>query len=233
MSIKHFISDSITTNPERYAIDGGDLHLINDYFISRRWQPLTREQHVSIANLIRGRITILKDNPLDMRKRFKPKDDLSQTDIYSMIGDATIETYGAKRGAEVEKVLGYFGRDTSRALKPIKSIKNGIRGDISTQSINLSKFVFMVCSKRETKKLFNSLPHRKEKNRGGDKRMKLNENEDINIKQVLMGSGEPRYVEFYSHADSRNHIMNAERFCDVFGYSMKELEEVYHGTLNR
>jgi len=166
MSIKHFISDSIETIPKRYAIDGGDLHLINDYFIANKWQPLTREQHISIANLIRGRITILKDNPLDMRKRFKPKEETSQTDIYSMIGDAVIETHGLKVGEDVEKVLSYFGGDTLRVLKPIKSIKNGIRGDISTQGINLSKFVFKVCSNRETKKLFKTPLQRKDGNRG-------------------------------------------------------------------
>jgi hypothetical protein len=163
MSIKHFISDSITTNPERYATDGGDLHLINDYFISQRWQPLSREHHVSIANLIRGRITVLKDNPLDMRKRFKPKEELSQTDIYSMIGDATIETYGAKRGAEVEKIISHFGSDHTRVNRNYSEIKRGIRMSITNESIDLSKFIFSICSKKETKKAFKHRPQRKQK----------------------------------------------------------------------
>jgi len=164
MTTKHFISDSITSNPGRYAIDGGDLHLINDYFVSMNWQILTREQHVSIANLIRGRITVLKDNPLDMRRRFKPKEVPSQTDIYSMIGDATIETYGAKIGDEVEKVLGYLGRHPLNVKHTPSRIKKSIRGDIDIESINLSKFVFTVCSKKETRRGFNRLPHRNQRN---------------------------------------------------------------------
>ncbi len=164
MSIKYFISNSITGNPERYAIDGGDLHLINDYFLNMNWQPLTREQHVSIANLIRGRITILKDNPLDLRKRFKPKEEPSQTDIYLVIGEATIETYGAKRGAEVEKILCHFGSDYKRANKTYSAIKRNIRMVVTNESIDLSKFIFNICSKKETKKLFKTPLQRKQQN---------------------------------------------------------------------
>ena len=63
--------------------------------------------------------------------------------------------------------------------------------------------------------------------------MKLNENDEIQIKQVLMSGAEPRFVEFYSQDDNRNHIMNAEKFCIVFGYNMEELKEVQHGTSNK
>ena len=166
MSVKNYVLKAITNNPEKYATDGGDLHLINAYFTAKRWKPLTREQHLAIANLIRGRITILKDNPLDMRKRFRPKEYPYQTDIYGVIGDAAIETYGADKGKEVEKVLGYFGRDTSRVSKSNRDIKKGIRGNITSHGIDLSKFVFTVCGKRETRKLFKTLLHSKEKSKG-------------------------------------------------------------------
>ena len=62
--------------------------------------------------------------------------------------------------------------------------------------------------------------------------MKLNTDEDINIKQILMNNSEPRFVEFYSHKDNRNHIMNAAKFCDVFGYSIEELILMYDGECN-
>ena len=54
--------------------------------------------------------------------------------------------------------------------------------------------------------------------------MKMDSKENIKIKQVLMNGSNIAYVEFYSHSDNRNHIINAERFCDVFGVSMDELE---------
>ncbi len=154
MSIKHFIFNSITSNPERYAIDGGDLHLINDYFTAREWQPLTKEQHTTIANLIRGRITALKDNPLDMRKRFKPKEHHTESDIYAVIGDATIETYGTKTGDEVEIVLSYFGQHPRNAKRHPSLIKQSIYGQIEMSSIKLSQFIFSVCSKKDIKKAF-------------------------------------------------------------------------------
>ena len=63
--------------------------------------------------------------------------------------------------------------------------------------------------------------------------MKLNKNEEIEIKQVLMSGGKPGYVEFYSPTDSRTHIMNAERFCDVFGYTAEELNNMSNKTDSR
>ncbi len=48
-------------------------------------------------------------------------------------------------------------------------------------------------------------------------------NDKIKIKQVLMNGNEPSYVEYFSHVDSRNHIISASRFVDVFGVSMDEL----------
>lgn len=48
--------------------------------------------------------------------------------------------------------------------------------------------------------------------------------ENIQIRQVLMNSGSPAFVEYYSASDSRNHIINANRFCEIFGVSMAELE---------
>ncbi len=56
--------------------------------------------------------------------------------------------------------------------------------------------------------------------------MKINEDEKIQIKQVLMSNGEPRFVEFYSQSDKKNHIMSADKFADIFGYTLEDLKRV-------
>ncbi len=58
--------------------------------------------------------------------------------------------------------------------------------------------------------------------------MKINDmgKKDIVIKMVLMNGDNVSFVEFYSHADSRTHIINANRFCDTFGYSMEDLKQL-------
>ncbi|MEA2091246.1 MAG: hypothetical protein U9O83_02640 [Campylobacterota bacterium] len=168
--MKNFVADAIKQNPQRYAIDGGDLHLINDYFIFQKWKPLIREQHTSIAGLIRMRITVLKDNPLDMRLKHKPKENPKQSDIYQLIGDAVIESYSEKSGAEVKKVLSHLERHPHNISKPPSTIKKSIRGYISTQSIDLSKFIFRVCKDKMVTKYLNKAPlQRKEVVKGGDK----------------------------------------------------------------
>ena len=53
--------------------------------------------------------------------------------------------------------------------------------------------------------------------------MVVGSNDNIKIKLVLMNGDEPRYVEYYSVSDSRNSIINAKTFVDVFGVSMDEL----------
>ena len=54
--------------------------------------------------------------------------------------------------------------------------------------------------------------------------MKINAETEIQIRQVLFKSDEPVFVEFYSQEDSRNHILNVDRFMDVFGYTIAELK---------
>ncbi len=56
--------------------------------------------------------------------------------------------------------------------------------------------------------------------------MKLNSKTEIVIRQILKNNGEVRFVEFYSPQDSRNHVINAERFCEVYGYQLSELQEM-------
>ncbi len=57
--------------------------------------------------------------------------------------------------------------------------------------------------------------------------MKIKETKnDIEIRMVLKSNGDPRFVEYYSPHDSRTNIINAERFCEIFGFSMIELGEM-------
>jgi len=56
--------------------------------------------------------------------------------------------------------------------------------------------------------------------------MKLDSKTEIVIRQILKSNGEIKFVEFYSPTDSRNHILNVERFCIVFGYSMEDLKKI-------
>lgn len=49
--------------------------------------------------------------------------------------------------------------------------------------------------------------------------------ETIEIRMVLISAdGKPKYVEYFSPHDNRTNIINAERFCEIFGYRMEELE---------
>jgi len=47
--------------------------------------------------------------------------------------------------------------------------------------------------------------------------------EDIVIRQILTDNGVPKYVEWFSHTDSRNHILSVDKFKTVLGYSDDEI----------
>jgi hypothetical protein len=65
--------------------------------------------------------------------------------------------------------------------------------------------------------------------------MKINDMEKtaIKIKMVLVNGGNPSFVEFFSYSDSRTHIINAERFCSVFGYTIEDLNQFHVQGENR
>ncbi len=56
--------------------------------------------------------------------------------------------------------------------------------------------------------------------------MVIDGNDNIQIKQILMSGDRVSFVEFYSYSDSRNHIINAERFMESFGYSIEDLKQL-------
>ncbi len=53
---------------------------------------------------------------------------------------------------------------------------------------------------------------------------------EIKIIQVMVSSGVPKFVEFFSPVEKKDIIMNADRFCSSFGYTMEELEAMVDGT---
>lgn len=53
----------------------------------------------------------------------------------------------------------------------------------------------------------------------------MTEDTEIEIKQILMNNGEPRFIEFFSPSDTRTHIMDCERFMELFRYSVDEFKE--------
>ena len=45
----------------------------------------------------------------------------------------------------------------------------------------------------------------------------------IKIKNIIMKSELPEFVEYFSTVDSRSHIQTAQSFIDQFGFSESEL----------
>ncbi|WP_151900545.1 hypothetical protein [Sulfurimonas hydrogeniphila] len=122
-SIKHYVYAAIKDNPSRYAVDGGDLHLINDYFISQGWQPLMIEQHKAIAGVIRQRNEFLKDDTnraYDLRKRKTAYVHVGQTSIFDFLDADTKE--------QLPKIIKYWSADASRFEYSNSRIKKSIRG---------------------------------------------------------------------------------------------------------
>ncbi len=46
---------------------------------------------------------------------------------------------------------------------------------------------------------------------------------NIIIKSILKSNSEIRFIEYYSEIDKKLHILNVDKFCDVFGYKKEEL----------
>ncbi len=122
-SIKNFAYEAIKKNPSRYAVDGGELHLINDYFISQKWQPLMIEQHKAIAGIIRKRNEFLKDDKnsaYDLRTKKTAYVHVGQTSIYDFLDDDT--------KVQLPKIIRYWSADASRYEYSNSRIKKSIRG---------------------------------------------------------------------------------------------------------
>lgn len=122
-SIKHFVYEAIQKNPSRYAVDGGELHLINDYFTLQGWQPLMLEQHRAIAGLIRKRNDFLKDennSAYDLRTKKTAYVHVGQTSIYDFLNEDT--------KTQLPKIINYWSADVARYEYSNSRLKKSIRG---------------------------------------------------------------------------------------------------------
>ncbi len=52
--------------------------------------------------------------------------------------------------------------------------------------------------------------------------MKINSDDKVQIKLVMMSGNEPAFVEFTGR-NGKDTILRAERFCDSFGWSIGDL----------
>jgi hypothetical protein len=135
-SIKQYVYTAIKDNPSRYAVDGGDLHLLNDYFISQRWQPLIIEQHKAIASVLRQRNEFLKDeanSAYDLRTKKTAYVHVGQTSIYDFLDTDTKEQF--------PKIIKYWSADASRYEYSNSRMKKSIRG-IDNEHIIAAKILF-------------------------------------------------------------------------------------------
>jgi len=122
-SIKHFAYNAIQDNPSRYAIDGGELHLINDYFTLQGWQPLMIEQHKAIAGLIRKRNEFLRDennSVYDLRMKKTAYIHVGQKTIYDFLDDDT--------KIQLPKIINYWSADAARYEYSNSRLKKSVRG---------------------------------------------------------------------------------------------------------
>ena len=60
--------------------------------------------------------------------------------------------------------------------------------------------------------------------------MVLTSKTEIAVRQIIEDRKEITFVEFYSVSDSRNHILSADTFCDVFGYTLNDLRKISKET---
>ncbi len=133
-SIKDFVVNGIMCQPTRYAKDNGDLNLINDYFEVQGWQPLTREQHTTIAAIIRHRNYFLQENEAyDHRTKRTAYESMGQTSIYDYM-----DTDTAKQS---KKLIRYWSADPSRFDQSSSRIKKSVR-DVDDDHIVAAKIMY-------------------------------------------------------------------------------------------
>jgi len=122
-SVKDFVNKSIQDNPSRYAVDNGELNLINDYFALEGWQTLIIEQHKAIAGIIRRRNVFLGDDvnkAFDLRTRRGAYEHKGQTSIYDFLDGECYKT--------IPKIVRYFENNPERLSYSNSRIKKSVRG---------------------------------------------------------------------------------------------------------
>ena len=122
-NVKQFVFQSIQDNPSRYGTDNGDLNLINDYFISKGWKPLYREQHKAIAGVIRKRnefLTADGNSCYDLRSKASAYVHVGQTSIYDFLDEDT--------RVQLPKIISYWSTDATRYNYSNSRLKKSVRG---------------------------------------------------------------------------------------------------------
>ena len=133
LSIKRFAFQAIENDPSRYAVDNGDLNLINDYFISQGWQTLTREQHKAIAGVIRKRNEfLLSHEAFDLRTKQTAYENTGQLRIYDFIDD--------EANQQLPKITKYFTADPLRLKQSVSRIKKSVR-NVDSEHISVAKIM--------------------------------------------------------------------------------------------
>jgi hypothetical protein len=165
MNSKDFVSNSFNNDPKRYGKDSGELNLVNDYFASRGWDILTREQFRAVATILRLRNMFLVNNPnYDLRKKNEPSQYL-QLSLLDFLDDDT--------ATQTQKLTQYFTGDEDRLNQSNSRIKNSVRG-VDNEHIIATKIMLP---------LFASSPQLKKIKINKDKTNKAYTGFDDNLKE--------------------------------------------------
>lgn len=131
-SFKQYAYTAIQSNPSRYAVDGGELNLINDYLRDNKIKAcvlddgilqLTIEHHKIIASVLRKRNEFLQDeknSAYDLRTYKTSYIHVGQTSIYDFMDDDT--------RLQLPKIVKYWSMDAQRYEYSNSRIKKSIRG---------------------------------------------------------------------------------------------------------
>ena len=141
--IKTFVINSIKADPTRYAVDKGEMNLINDFFLiddkgkciatEDGKLQLTTEQYQTIQSLHRLKNKFIEqNNEYDLRSSNKPSHG-KQLTIFDFLDDETKE-------AE-KKLTSYYKGDESRLQYSISRIKKSVRG-VDDRHIIASKTMY-------------------------------------------------------------------------------------------
>jgi len=127
MSIKITVEKLISTNPNRYAIDGGELNLINDIAKDLNYPSIEIPHYKLIQSVHRLRNKYLETHKeVDFRTSNKP-DDRVEVSIFELeVYRGVIDTVEADK---TQRVVNYISQNEDERLKQTNSrIAKSVRG---------------------------------------------------------------------------------------------------------
>ena len=140
-TISNFVEKAITEKPTLYAVNGGELSLINAYMKEAQHNEITQEQFKAIASVLRTRNAFLSQGvnaDFDLRRRTLPKKQYYQMSIYDLLEDEARE--------QVPKIVKYFQKAPERVNYTQSRIKKSVRG-IENNYIETSKVLLQIIEK--------------------------------------------------------------------------------------